>query len=296
MSQDHPPASQASAPGRGLFASSSTGSSSRCRRCPLIRRSGGEVRTAPEPSGTGESCLRARHFGAARRPEEVSKRGPRRRYRSGDRRRFRCISGQPDWYPAGNPMVPWRTASRIRQRLQRDSSGSSEHLLVPAYVWRRMSPIGPETVRLAPACANLQPAAFRCDESAAPPSRQSQVGSIDVREIGAGDHRRSEQPRRLSGRRCGHNRMGSCRARRRAARQKPPQRCRRQCRGQRSTRRSRARREAPVRTALPPQHRRREAERTAPPPERRRGSRCAAVRPRGKPGCRAAWRGRRGCR
>ena len=116
----------------------------------------GEVETHPEPSGTGESCLRPWHSGDAHRPEEASNRG---RYRSGSRGRFGRISEEPDWYLAGNPIVPWRTASGNRIRFQCDSSGSPEHLLDPAYVWPRLSPFGPETVPLAYACAPLQPAA-----------------------------------------------------------------------------------------------------------------------------------------
>ena len=67
---------------------------------------------------------------------------------------------------------------------------------------------------------------------AAPGGRDSRIGSIEVREIGAGDLRRSEPPRRLSGGRCGRSRRQSCAARCRRRRRCCPHRCGQSCTAQ----------------------------------------------------------------
>ena len=96
----------------------------------------------------------------------------------------------PDWYPAGNPMVLRRTASVNRQRVQRDSSGSPEHLLVPAYVWRHLSPIGPRnctvSARLRHLCSLLRSGVTR------QPLRGPKVAKI-VQRFSLGNCRRRER-------------------------------------------------------------------------------------------------------
>ena len=64
---------------------------------------------------------------------------------------------------------------------------------------------------------------------AAPGGQDSRIGSIDVREIDAGEPGGGEPPRRLSGRHCGAHRARRCRAKCRRAPQERLHECRERC-------------------------------------------------------------------
>ena len=207
---------------------------------------------------------------------------------------------------------------------------------------RKEAPKGARSARRGAQIARMRaPAAccVGCGETAAPRSKETASGRIRDGEIGAGDLRRSEPPRHLSGRTCSGCCTGWCAARRRQRRRRCPHSCGRDCtarcasrwtakpapamhgaprgrakarpatgaagqgeRGEPCDRRARASRSPSAARSAREDGRCRDPDvrtrkRAAPPPERRRGPRCAAAkRCIGRPGYRAAGRGRRGCR
>ena len=102
------------------------------------------------------------------------------------------------------------TATAMRIRVYRTDTRSLQQ---EADAGRRSkAPEVSRRARSAHACAHLQPAAWGVKTEAAPGGQDGRIGSIDVREIDAGEPGGGEPPRRLSGGHCGAECARQCRA------------------------------------------------------------------------------------
>ena len=224
----------------------------------------------------------------------------------------------------------WWTGGVQRGQENDDSRVSVRYTLGPTMPGPRLTAKGPERARHGALWHTCISDAWGVKTKAAPAVGTAKTSSRNDGEIDAGEDGGAEPPRRVSGsetprsarggaeRSAGGLRRSACTSAASDASggapgsaQQAMHSCTAWCnpaldvmserRGAEGARtgasgaRRRARREARARTAVPPQHRPREDQRTAPPPERRRGPRGAAVqaaRQTGMPSCRALPCGR----